>query len=189
MALEQAREVSQRNLEQAVAQGALLLEKAVQPDEAENPADQLAALGLAEPALLPSSPGVGSHRANGAPTPEANEPFWTEDRGDVGSTLVGPLVVRANPLAKALAEAHVLLGKKWRSQVHASHALSLAKPLVYCRKCGAYAGSVARMRVLRGLCPAKPALEIRLRNLMGGLHPEVAGKRLERAMPLPPGEL
>ena len=66
-----------------------------------------------------------------------------------------PAVVSSAPPAPA--EATALMGTRygpcWRQKVHGSHRLSLAEPINFCRRCGAYCASYGGLRGLRAQCP------------------------------------
>jgi len=155
--------------------------------------------------MLPSQPpapaqdmGRGEQEAasssNLAPPPShgvrAREQALPEDRPEKARRVM--VQAPETPLAAAQRWMVGSFGEGWRDCFHASHRLSLAAPLVYCRRCGHHCEEARHLISLRARCEEPPRGSVyfsRLRSIEAGKHPTKKEKRLLAAVPLPPGRL
>ena len=97
----------------------------------------------------------------------------------------------ASPLLLAQGWMSTRFGTDWRERFHQSHRLSLAQPLVFCRRCGHHCADRQHLAKLRDLCGGDPATGSvyfsRLRSIGQGKHPTKKGEELRDPVPLPPG--
>ena len=82
-------------------------------------------------------------------------------------------------------------GAAWRERFHVSHRLSLARPLVFCRRCGRHCQDVQHLAALGRQCTGEPSTGstylARLRYIQQGKHPTTRQMELSPPVPLPPG--
>ena len=98
-----------------------------------------------------------------------------------------------DPLTRATAWMATQFGDDWRRSFHWTHRLSLAKPLVYCRRCVRHTESVQHLvglaRECTGDAPVASCYPSRRVKIERGLHPTARPEReLEGPVPLPPGQ-
>ena len=84
----------------------------------------------------------------------------------------------------------VTFGENWRELFDSTHRLSLARPLAFCRRCGAHCDTPQHVVKLGKGCDGEPRpgsnFFYRLRKIMEGKHP-TSGQALAGAVPLPFG--
>jgi len=82
-------------------------------------------------------------------------------------------------------------GEDWKSRFHRTHRLSLAQPLVYCRRCIRHCEELRHLVGLSREClgdagGTKGNYPARAKSISQGVHP-TTGTPLGRAVPIPPG--
>ena len=96
-----------------------------------------------------------------------------------------------SPMAAAVATMEARFGAEWKGDFHRLHHLSLADPLVYCRRCGHHCETRQHLIGLRSRCGGAPpkgsVYHSRLEKIAKGQHPTRKGRALAKAVPLPPG--
>ena len=100
-----------------------------------------------------------------------------------------PSAARPSPLTAAVEWMQGTFGGDWKGRFHRTHRLSLARPLVYCRRCGHHCETRQHLAKLRSPCEEPPKGSVywsRLGKINRGLHP-TSGARLQTSIPLPPG--
>jgi hypothetical protein len=94
--------------------------------------------------------------------------------------------VRVSPRDAAYTEVRAVFGNSFEEEVHRSHALSFAEPLLYCRRCGAHCSTPQYMVGLKQRCePTDHRTKAVLSKLDNGLHPTTRAS-LAQAVPLHP---
>ena len=96
-------------------------------------------------------------------------------------------IVAMSPLVRAQQHMVRQFGDRWKGIFHQSHRLSLAAPLVFCRRCGHHGASAQHVVKLKLECLASEDSLKRLKSISQGRHP-TNGSRIAEAVPLPLGE-
>ena len=118
--------------------------------------------------------------------------------------LSGPGPTGGEPKRRRVEEPHIshsaaaqewmcsTFGAEWRARLHRTHRLSLAKPLVFCRRRGYHCEGPRHLAKLRELCrePKQGSVQVtRLKRILRGEDPLKGSRRLAAAVPLPFGTL
>ena len=149
-----------------------------------NPPAEAAALGISPVAgdAADSCAPAGGHVRPGQSRPGPSEPVGDDKRRRVEAG-AGDV----SPIGRALEWMVARFGEDWRSKFHRTHRLSLAQPLVYCRRCARHCETLQHLVALRREClEAKGCYPSRLEAIERGRHP-LSGAALGRSVPLPLG--
>ena len=125
--------------------------------------------------------GTGSSRASGSAG-------LVDDTNIVTNLRAGRAApsARVSPRDEAYTEVKAVFGNSFEEEVHRSHVLSFAAPLLYCRRCGAHCATPQYLVGLKKRCePTDLRTKAVLSKLDKGLHPTTRTS-LAQAVPLHP---